>query len=1071
MVKRDVSVVSGTASPLPSPGGGGIPRISSLREMRFGSIGGGSGSPTGGGIFSSDHKDKMSRRKSTSSLLSDIVRHPDVREEKLRRLAAQQRDHESLMALADFLRNKPPPKTNFMSIPEDASSDSDGQIWSQLNVFRKKGSKKRKGPRRQPMQIRLPDSAVAGTTIGGYRHIAISIPIEYAHLSPTPSPPLSAVGSNRTPEPRLLDPRRVSGRTFTDRGVVTVLKPVVEDLEYLPPSEHLDANPVGGGPHGTTPASPLSPPLSPEPRDSAGRRHDNGKGPASPLQSPQFTSPALARLDAVRRARDAALAETRMLHPALPSPQGLVNVPKRPSNAGQPGHSYHLSTESASSSAGPSSPPPLSPGSEPKIGFPPSHRSSARPLTAIEPVIGSIDKVTQGLHSRTMSETGAGQQQQQQQRQQSTSISGSTPIDETELIAEKSKTAVDKAEPVVDKAELAAMASPVTTTTQQPGSGPSTTATRHDEPESPVGGEFANSSVQSTPKALLRKKSRQETVRERKRRDMDMALRAHSERRKGSVSEAAGAAGGESSSSSSGMHLADSPVLRRSREGLDAGTTPTSEASSPAPKQRRRVSVHLTPVMVVADVKPSSPVLGSTDVAGGSSPKQPARADDKLPPPTTPTGRSLAAGVARTPSPKRLHASSSLTALTLGLGFNGPSTGADSSLTGLQHSSHYTTTTSGPTPPQSVRSVSPPPSATAADTMQRGAETTTAADGGLRSPASTVSVPLDRTSLARRREWAAMREQQTAAPWKRSRPAAPPKIPVASAKSRGKMAAMSSEHAAALAVHGQSASLSRRELARRYEMTRDAQARELERRVRRLERSSDLWLRAVVPLLERLEGTVDRVNDRVEWWEQREMERERRDGDNGQPKDRLPFVVTTEGTRRQSSRAWASAPASRSGDADTSQAPAAADAPPPLPSSSRRKGPATAARSDDANSDDAGFDGDEDVHTASRPPVPRSRIWEERYNRQLRAQERERAVEAAVQRAVARRLAELETTHRQHRGSKDRSSRRKSGGANLDTGATVSAAEPSGQAQKPTGLGGGTASGHEGDDDEPRFKN
>jgi hypothetical protein len=52
-------------------------------------------------------------------------------------------------------------------------------LWRfQKRSRRNKDSKGRKG------LIRLPDSAVAGRTTGGYRHIAISIPIEYAHLEP-----------------------------------------------------------------------------------------------------------------------------------------------------------------------------------------------------------------------------------------------------------------------------------------------------------------------------------------------------------------------------------------------------------------------------------------------------------------------------------------------------------------------------------------------------------------------------------------------------------------------------------------------------------------------------------------------------------------------------------------------------------------------------------------------------------------------------------------------------------------------------------------------------------------------
>ncbi|CAI4211362.1 unnamed protein product, partial [Parascedosporium putredinis] len=45
-------------------------------------------------------------------------------------------------------------------------------------------SRRSKSAPRKPVPIRLPDTAVAGTTIGGHRHIAISIPVEYSPFGP-----------------------------------------------------------------------------------------------------------------------------------------------------------------------------------------------------------------------------------------------------------------------------------------------------------------------------------------------------------------------------------------------------------------------------------------------------------------------------------------------------------------------------------------------------------------------------------------------------------------------------------------------------------------------------------------------------------------------------------------------------------------------------------------------------------------------------------------------------------------------------------------------------------------------
>lgn len=90
--------------------------------------------------------------------------------------------------LIEFLRNTPPPPGNYMSIPDSFSlrSGRKKSRWS-FWPFRKKSSKRLdKEAKTAPGLIKLPDSAVAGRTIDGHRHIAISIPIEHAHLEPLP---------------------------------------------------------------------------------------------------------------------------------------------------------------------------------------------------------------------------------------------------------------------------------------------------------------------------------------------------------------------------------------------------------------------------------------------------------------------------------------------------------------------------------------------------------------------------------------------------------------------------------------------------------------------------------------------------------------------------------------------------------------------------------------------------------------------------------------------------------------------------------------------------------------------
>lgn len=112
--------------------------------------------------------------------LDEIQRHPDVMEDRLGNLLDQRRDDDSLRYLIEFLRKTPPPE-NYMSIPDPQSLGRlHGVSWKALPSPRQR---KRLRKNRPPI-IKLPDSAVAAKTIGGHRHIAISIPLEYSHLTP-----------------------------------------------------------------------------------------------------------------------------------------------------------------------------------------------------------------------------------------------------------------------------------------------------------------------------------------------------------------------------------------------------------------------------------------------------------------------------------------------------------------------------------------------------------------------------------------------------------------------------------------------------------------------------------------------------------------------------------------------------------------------------------------------------------------------------------------------------------------------------------------------------------------------
>lgn len=109
-----------------------------------------------------------------------------------------------------------------MSMPYDFD-DEGGRRWA---VWRKKAKRSKSASR--PRQIRLPDTAVSGTTIGGHRHIAITIPLEAFPLGEAPRSQYP-VYSKR--DSKALVPRQSLAKTVVnDKGVVTVLRTVDEEL-------------------------------------------------------------------------------------------------------------------------------------------------------------------------------------------------------------------------------------------------------------------------------------------------------------------------------------------------------------------------------------------------------------------------------------------------------------------------------------------------------------------------------------------------------------------------------------------------------------------------------------------------------------------------------------------------------------------------------------------------------------------------------------------------------------------------------------------------------------------------
>ncbi|KAL1882082.1 hypothetical protein VTK73DRAFT_2491 [Phialemonium thermophilum] len=190
----------------------------------------------------------------SSSILSDIFRHPELGDEKIQKKINDDKRSKSGSPkdLIDFLRNTTPPPQNYMSRLDDCtlpSSSSEKEKRSSLWLFGKRKRSVRRSKRKQdqkpkrPITIKLPDSAVAGTTIDGHRYIAIAIPSQYDYQLPKEPADLDNIPSkdevapsrlqvNHEPCPSTADACRSSPRVFTsDRGIVTVLKPVAEARE------------------------------------------------------------------------------------------------------------------------------------------------------------------------------------------------------------------------------------------------------------------------------------------------------------------------------------------------------------------------------------------------------------------------------------------------------------------------------------------------------------------------------------------------------------------------------------------------------------------------------------------------------------------------------------------------------------------------------------------------------------------------------------------------------------------------------------------------------------------------
>ncbi|KAH8662063.1 hypothetical protein BX600DRAFT_465491 [Xylariales sp. PMI_506] len=167
--------------------------------------------------------------------LDKFVRHPDLWEESIKDIANNKWKTEGIQDLVELLQQTPPP-WNYMSIPDSFSISSidDGRWRAKLKLFR---SKRRKRIRRhRPPPVRLPDSAVVGTSLDGYRYLEISIPKQYSYLEPIQSLEDTGADSMEVDFERAVNarlgidskPRQVRNQN-PGLGVSSTLQPVTED--------------------------------------------------------------------------------------------------------------------------------------------------------------------------------------------------------------------------------------------------------------------------------------------------------------------------------------------------------------------------------------------------------------------------------------------------------------------------------------------------------------------------------------------------------------------------------------------------------------------------------------------------------------------------------------------------------------------------------------------------------------------------------------------------------------------------------------------------------------------------
>ncbi|KAH6888115.1 hypothetical protein B0T10DRAFT_68500 [Thelonectria olida] len=715
--------------------------------------------------------------------------------------------------LIDFLKNHPPPADNFMSIP-DARKDDDKGKWAKI---RKLAKRSKSTSFQSPDPIRLPDSAISGLTTGGHRHIAISIPLDASPFGRTPRSqyPVYSIRGVKGPSSRYGPTRAV----LNEKGVVTVLRTVNEESESpvtKKPAQPRDRSSAPARTRSRSCSSPMS-----KSHSRANSTNSNGRGKVSEYFGVSSSPPRAVPADQFKRANDA----SRDLH-----------------NYGQ---SQSLTTAS---------------NVERKDGSLPIRGSSLVASRFVFPPTTSIDAMMKET-------TPASDATQAAPSQSQSSPKDASPLESSSSVANTTtKTTPISPEPKQTKSPAPLEEAPVILSSKTMTEEMDVTVIT----KSPI--PRGDGHISPTPSAASSQdQSRRQKVRDKKRRDIE-ALR--SSKRQSQQSEP------------------DTPSVRYSKgEEIEVGEeTPTSpeRKTKPPPLPLRSPSRQsLCAIVVNSDVQPSPP---PSDV-----PQSPA---DESQPPQSPAESSLPA---QSPVGESRHAKSPSEQIRTELGLTqvvAASPGVEPPLASppLDHgfpkppkvkpqfrpkpipripsqssvSKPIMTSpvvsfnsSNNPTPPASVKG-SPAQGSAGDRTSKRSSvdrtskQSTVSVDRS--SKQSSIEVDrtskqsfveqhpskqgsIDRSSAARRREWNATREQDRRGSGSRVGSRSLPKPLVLSMEDKDP-------------EEMKSALSSERDVIRRYDVYREYRIREMERRVRRLERNGDIWLRAIVPVLENLNRTL-----------------------------------------------------------------------------------------------------------------------------------------------------------------------------------------------------------------------